>query len=141
MSKVIREVAEKEIEKWLDVKRIAPSKRESYATYTDTLINAVMDGDLVLNTDNTFTYKLKFASGEGAAISALKIKPRMSVYERSKATQGIKADDGEARLLALIAGITDQPRNIIAALDTEDASVLQAIAVFLHRRKQPAKCN
>jgi hypothetical protein len=130
MSKVAREVAEQEIEKWLDYKKVSPKKRESLADHIDTLIDTVCDGYLVLNDDHSLTLQLKFPIESETQTSDLNFKPRIKVNTVYNHMQGVKAGDGDGRLFANVAALTSKPKELIKALETEDYSICQAIAVF-----------
>lgn len=129
-NKVGREVAEKEIESWLDFKKVNEKKREAYKDNIDTLIDAVADGTLTLNDDKTFVQKLRFPIGEGDSIKTLSYKPRLKVSTVHVCLQGVKSTDADGRVCAYVSALTGTDRNIIKALDTEDYSVGQAIAIF-----------
>lgn len=131
MGRVEREVALKEVEAWLDYKRVKSKKRESYQDQIDVLVDAVSDGSLVLD-DESFelTYNLIFPFGEEEKITELKFKPRLSVGEVNKYMRGVQATDIDKRLQAYVSALTGQPKGVIQAIDTEDSSVINAIVVF-----------
>lgn len=131
-SKVAREVAQAEIEKWLDYKKIKEAKREAEETTTETIVDAICDGTLVLNKDYTFTHKLAFplkSDGEDT-LKELTYKPRLEVREINTKMKGIKPSDADGRIMGYIAALTDQPRGVLTRMDTEDNRIAQAFATF-----------
>jgi hypothetical protein len=130
MAKVSKEVAGSEIERWLDYKKSSEAQRVSYADQIEQLSNAIESGDLVLNEDFSFTYKLKFDTGGEEPVKELKFKPRISIGSLQKSLEGVKTSDADGRITAYIAALTGQPKGVIRALDTADYSIPQAIVVF-----------
>jgi hypothetical protein len=129
MQKVTESIAKKEVEKWLDFKKVSSRKREEYKAYIEALTYAVQDGDLILNEDNSFTQVLKFPLGDGS-VKELTYKPRVTVSELRDATKGLAAGDAEGRLAAYCAALTNQPKGVFYGLDSEDNGIAQAIAIF-----------
>lgn len=131
MERVEREQAANEVVAWLDYKRIKPKKREAYQDQIDILVDAVSDGDLIVN-DETFelTYNLVFPFGEEETIRQFTFKPRLKLGDVKKHLAGVKATDVDGRLQAYISALTGQPKAILQAIDTEDSSVINAIAIF-----------
>ena len=127
---VAREVAAQEIEKWLDYKKINDRKREQYKDSIDALIDAVSDGVLTVDEDHNLVQSLKFPIGNEVTTSKLEYKPRLKVASVHSALQGVKTADADGRICAYIAALTSQPKGVITALDTEDYSIGQAIAIF-----------
>lgn len=130
MSVVAIDAAKEEVGKWLDYKKIGDAKRESFKDSIETLAGYLSDGSLILREDKTFEHTLKFAVGSGGSIAKLEYKPRISMKAVNEKMVGVKPTDADGRLLAYIAALTGQPKNIISELDTEDNAVAQAIAVF-----------
>lgn len=133
-TKIAREVAEQDIIKWLDHKRVKASKREGqYKEAIDSLIEAISDGNLVLNEDFTFTQKLSFPlmNDKGSAeVNELTFKPRLTVEETQIRLQSVKPGDGDGRIKAFVCALTGKNSGIIGKLDTEDYGTCQNIAVF-----------
>lgn len=131
MEKISKEVATREVEGWLDFKKVSEVKREQKKPFLDNLIGYVMEGTLVLKEDKTFVHTLKFEIGEGStSIKTLEYKPRINMQQVRAQLQGVKSEDGEARLAGYVAVLTSQNSGIMKALDTEDNSVAESIAVF-----------
>lgn len=128
---VAREVAAKEIGSWLDYKRVKDRKRELYKDSIDVLVDAVCDGDLVVDSENfTLTQKLAFGTGGDEPVEELVFKPRIRLKDVRPHLQGVKADDADGRVVAYIAALTGQHKNVISALDTVESSIAQSIVVF-----------
>ena len=131
--KVTRKVAESEVNKWLDYKKVKDKKRENLQDQIDVMVDAIIDGSLVLDQDFKFTHTLSFpienAKGE-VSIRSLTYKPRLSVKEINSRMKGVKANDADARVVGYIAALTDQPAAVLTSLETEDNSLSQAFATF-----------
>lgn len=130
MNKVAREVAEKEINQWLDYKNIKEGKREAFKDSIGRLVEAVMDGCLTLREDKVLVQSLGFPTEGEAPVSELEYKPRIRVGAVQNHLKGVKADDADGRLVAYVAALTSKPKEVIKALDTEDFNISQAIAIF-----------
>jgi len=131
MSKVSNDQAVKDIERWLDAKKIKDRKREQNADSEAVLVDAIMDGDLIVNDDNSLTLKLIWPTAEGQGVSTLTFKSRLTVGERQEATKGIKPTDAEGRLIGYVAVLTDQPVGVIKKLESgEDYERASSIAVY-----------
>lgn len=131
MSKISREVAELEIKAWLDFKRVEERKRLAFVDSIETLIEAVMDGRLVLRKEDHFLIQnLAFPTTGDDPITKLEYKPRLKVFEVHQQTANERPGDAEARILAYVAALTGKVKGIIKQLDTEDYTICQSIAVF-----------
>ena len=133
IEKVSRKVAELEVKKWLDYKKVKEKKRENLQDQIDVMIDAIIDGSLVLDQDFKFTHQLSFpienANGE-VTVKSLTYKPRLSVKEINAKMKGVKSNDPDARVVGYVAALTDHPRAVLTDLDTEDNSLAQAFALF-----------
>jgi hypothetical protein len=133
MNLVSKEVAELEVTKWLDFKKVSETKREANKESIKSLCEAVSDGSLTLNDDNKFIHKLKFPieNNEGiVTVSELKYKPRLTTKNVKPYLSSVKATDVDGRIMAYVCALTENSTNIIAEIDTEDYSVCQSIAIF-----------
>ena len=130
---VNRDVAEKDVERWLDYKRIGITKRENMKDNVDILIDAVQDGQLVVNDDHTLKQLLVWPpeNDEGEAhVTELTFIPRIHFSQIQPKLKGIKPGDTEGRLLGYAAALSNQPAGVLRKLDTVDLAITQAIAVF-----------
>lgn len=131
-SKITKEQAEKEIESWLNYKKIDPLQREEQKAQIDALVSFVQNGHLILNEDFTFTHILKFPLGEDGKIPVKELKYQARLKERdlSYKLAQFKSDDSEGRLMAHYQALTGEAKGIIAGLDKEDIKIARSIAVF-----------
>lgn len=126
---VDRDTATLEIESWLDKKKVYESTREAQKDSIELLIEAMMAGDLTLDSKtNEFTHKLLIP--ESANITEMKYRARLNDAILRPYLNGVKGGDADGRLLAYTAALTQQPKNILSALDTADKKIMMAIAIF-----------
>lgn len=130
MQKVLREVAEQEVQSWLDYKKVSDSRREEKAEQIKALVNAIADGQVILNEDYTLTQVLLSEVGVEVKIKELTFKARLSGAQIQTYLQGVKPTDIDGRLYGYIAALTGQPKEVVRNLDTEDLTVAQNIAFF-----------
>jgi len=130
--KVSLEQATKEINQWLDGKKINPRKRADNEKLIETLIDGVVYGQLVFDKEtNTITQHLDFPIiGDGASIDKLTFKARVQQWEVKSRIAKTKQGDSFGIIGAYIAALTGQPEAILDKLETTDFSLCQAIAVF-----------
>lgn len=130
--KITKEIAQAEVESWLDKKKILPSTKELYSDYVDTMIDAVCEGILVLD-PTTFVWKHKLMFNDlGGEETFLELSYRVRMNDKlmQPHMKGVKQGDADGRLNALVAALTDQPKGIIASLDTQDKKIAMSIAIF-----------
>lgn len=131
MTKVSREVAENEVNEWLDFKKISTKKRETQKEYIDVLIDAMCDGVLVLKSETKeFVHNLKFPTEGEEPITTLTYKPRLQFSQVKGHLQTVKTGDGDGRFIAYMAALTAKPKQVFEKLDSEDLSIAQAITLF-----------
>jgi hypothetical protein len=131
--KVSQEVAQKEIDSWLDFKKVKAEKRteKDKAKQIQDLVDLVSAGDLVLDKETKeFTHTLLFPIENELKTTVLKYAPRVNVAKVQKNMVGVKGDDLHGMILAYGAAITGQPKGLLKELDSEDYRILQAVAVF-----------
>ncbi len=129
-TKVSADVATKEIDKWLDYKHIKEKKRESFKEQIEALIDAVADGNLILNEKHELVQTLTFPLDGDLPLKELNYKPRLKVSTIHQHLNGVKSTDADGRICAYVAALTSKPKDVIKGLDTEDYSIAQAIAIF-----------
>lgn len=133
MTKIALEVAAKEVETWLDGKKVSARKREQSQDSIEELTHAIADGVLVLNqTTLEFTQTLNHPIGEKgeAPVPVLKYKPRVKMEVIRVQLANTKATDPIGMALGYLAAITGVSKGILKELDSEDWSVASAIQVF-----------
>lgn len=131
MELVGKEVAEKEVNGWLDFKKIDQSKRNALEKVIERMVDLVMDGTFVIEPE-TFSIKhtLKFPIGQNPGIKVLTFKPRIPVSTLQDYLSGVKPGDGIAVTLAYIAALTDTAKGILKGMDPEDYRNADLVAVF-----------
>ena len=125
--KVPMDIAQAEVEAWLDYKAIYPSKRDENRNAIDTVVNAVMYGDAVIGDDKSISVTLKFPVGD---TTVLTLKPRLTVGEVAAVTKNVKPNDIEGRMTAYISALTGVLTATLSKMDTVDSSLLQSVTVF-----------
>lgn len=128
--KVFRDQALKEINEWLEFKKIGDKKREDASEQIEVLVNAIVEGVLTITDEKKIVHALKFPLDGELLISKLEYKPRLRVADIHTHMNGVKGSDADGRVRAYVTALTSQPQNIIKALDTEDYSIAQSVAVF-----------
>lgn len=130
MTKVTREIAQQDIDRWLDFKKVGQSKREKKSEEIDNLVDSVADGYLVVNDDYTLKHILKFPLEGGIPVKELIYQTRLEAVKIKSRMQNLKAGDGHGVLMGYICALTDQAAGIIGKLDTEDYNIAGCIVVF-----------
>jgi len=126
---VDRDTATQEIESWLDKKKVYESTREAQKDSIELLIEAMMAGDLTLDSKtNEFVHKILIP--ESVGITEMKYRARLNDAILRPYLNGVKGGDADGRLLAYTAALTQQPKNILSALDTADKKIMMSIAIF-----------
>jgi len=124
------EIAVQEINSWLDYKKIDDFQREQSEEHIKSMVSYMKSGNLVLNSDFSFTHILKFPIGQDSQTTEFVYKARITEREISGKMHGIKADDGDGRLAAHIAALSGQVLGMVKAMDKEDFKIARSIALF-----------
>lgn len=131
MEKVSKDIAESEVTSWLDKKKIMPSQREENRSAIDTLVEAISEGVLELDTEtNVFTHKLLFPPEGDMPVTELTYKPRLNDTMLKPYLTGVKPGDVDARLLAYTAALTNKAKGILVNLDSADKRIATSIVIF-----------
>lgn len=131
MKPVSREIAEKDVNGWLDFKKVDQGKRDSLEGAIDRMITLVQDGTFEINQETfSIKHKLKFSIGQNPPIIELIYKPRIPVSALQDNLAGVNGKDGIAVTLAYIAALTDTAKGILKGLDNEDYRNADLVAVF-----------
>lgn len=128
--KLTIEKSTQEINEWLDYKNVRDKKREGLKEQTDNLADAISDGILVIDADKNIIHTLQIPVGEEIKYKELKYKPRLSDKQKIPYMKGVSNTDSLGMIHATIAALTETPRAIISALDTEDMDIARSIAIF-----------
>jgi hypothetical protein len=121
------EVAQADIERWLDGTMVMNSKRVASKSDIELMTDAICDGLLVVNEDLTLSQKLLYPL-EG--VSHLTYKSRLSVGDPASRLKEFKADDVHGMVLAYVATLTQKPNALIKNIDRKDYRISTAIAGF-----------
>lgn len=128
---VDQETAQKEIEAWMQYKKISDSKREQMADAEAALVQAIVDGDLEFDPDSCkLIQNLKFPIGSQEDITQLEYKPRVKKREIDQYLKGVKPQDIDGRMQAYMAALTGKIRNVLKDMDTEDMNIAESIVGF-----------
>lgn len=129
-SVITRAIAEKEVDAWLDNMRIPKQKRIANKVNIETLVNAIMDGNLTLISGKRFTQKLIWEIGDEIKITEFQFKERIKVGIIEEHVDKMKSVNMISLTRAYICALTNQPKEIINELDPQDYSVASAITGF-----------
>jgi hypothetical protein len=127
---VSKDIAQADVNKWLDYKKIGESKRNSNQGQIDSLVDAISEGNLIVNEDMSITHVLKFPLDGETTVTELKYKARMNSEAVLPHLNGVKPTDVDGRMVAYTAALTSQLKAIIKKLDTEDSTLAHAVVVF-----------
>lgn len=127
-----REIAEKEVNAWLEYKRVPDAYIKGSQLYINGIIIAVQEGSMIIDKETKeITHKLKWPIGTGDfAINELKYKPRLGVSVIQANIAGIPVSDLTGRTLGIIAALCGKPRTEIAPMDSEDYRAASDVAAF-----------
>ena len=127
---VSKDQAVKEVNSWLDNKRVGDKKREDYKDQIDIIVDGLSAGYLRIDSDFNIIHTLSFAVGDNGDIRELTYKPRISVGDIENRMKGVKNGDGDGRVKAYISALCGQSSNVLRLLDSCDYSIPQSIIVF-----------
>lgn len=126
---VALEAATKEIETWLDFHKVTPMQKESFKDSIATLVEGIQYGMLTLK-DNAFTQNLLMPFGEEEKIAVVNYKQRITYFELEEKMKGVSVSDGAGRVIATLAALTGQPKQILKLMDKADKRIANSIVVF-----------
>lgn len=127
---VDEQTASKELERWLDAKRVPSRKREQNDQVLETLKAAIQDGRLIVTDTGQISVKLLFPIGNNDDIKKLNFTNRIKAKQVRKMKVNDDAFDTMGQVLALVAAATNNSMKLLGELDNEDYSLIQSIAVF-----------
>lgn len=131
MAKVNPETATKEINAWLDFKKIMQNTRNSSEESIQLLIDAMVEGIITIDEkSNVITHNLNFPIGDGDEVKKIEYRPRLNDRLLEPYLKGVKASDSDGRLTAYICALTQKASGIIKNMDSVDKKISLAIAVF-----------
>lgn len=126
---VALEAATKEIENWLDFHKVTPLQKDAFKDSIAALVEGVQYGMLTLK-DNAFTQNLLVPFGEEEKVTVVNYKARITYFELEEKLKGVAAGDGNGRVIATLAALTGQPKQILKMLDKADKRIANSIVVF-----------
>jgi len=144
--KVPQSMAMDEFQKWLDYKKTkitlvfnqSSSKdededEEESSKATTEIIEAIMDGNLIVNEDLSLSYNLMFPvkddSGQ-TALGSLTMKPRLTADEVAQATKGVTKKDPQGVFIGYLHVLSGEVKGLIRKIDSQDYSLLQKIVMY-----------
>lgn len=131
MEKIPREQAEEELTQWLDNKKVFQSMREEHKDFIELLIEALMIGTLSINLEDFKITHTLIMPPESGKLTQLVYRPRLNDNLLQSHLKGVSATDGDARLHAMAAAITDTMKGVISKLDSAtDKKIMVAIVTF-----------
>jgi hypothetical protein len=128
---ISREQALKEVESWLDYKKIPHTDRAKKKEQIENLVAAIEDGRLIKEENNVWKQKLLFPITTGEKpIEELKYQPRIMQETINLRTKNVQPGDLDGRIKAYAAAITRTVDGIIGKLDSVDLSLCESIVNF-----------
>lgn len=123
--------AKKEVEAWLNYKKVSLIKRKNYTNSIEVLTLAICEGNLSFDTEkNKFVQTLKFPVGSNGQISTIEFESRLSLDDITPYLESGKETDSSAKLKSYIAALTKLNKAVISKFDSEDLTISENIAVF-----------
>tara|TARA_R110002020_G_scaffold357999_1_gene570304 strand:- start:86 stop:493 length:408 start_codon:yes stop_codon:yes gene_type:complete len=133
MEKVNLDQAKKEVNNWLDFKKVDQEKRDENSENIDSLAKAISLGYLSMDKDFNFIQELKFPmlDDDGSvSLGTLKFKPRLKMGEIQNKSQNLKTGDTFALITAYVCALTNVNSGIIKQMDSEDYKIAQSVVIF-----------
>ena len=130
---VSEEIAEKDLQEWLERNHISEDKIESSIGESQLKIikKAIQKGRLILNEDGKLILKLVTTIGSSSSpIDELIFNARVSRKMVMPYLNGVKSDNADMRLIAYMAASTGKNKMILTELMPEDQAIADAITVF-----------
>lgn len=127
MPVINRELAEKEVNKWLDAKKVRSTVRRENKLNIEAIIDGFEDGLLILSEETNCIKQILIHPT--TAIKELIIQPRLKVSERISKLKGA-GDDADSRVVALLAALSGNLTEVLKGLDADDLAVSRNITAF-----------
>jgi len=122
------EVAKKDVQRWLDFKRVDEKKQDESESQIESMVSAVMNGHLSIDNECVITQVLKHPSENGP--KELKYKPRIKVSDVDRYSKKLDMAKYSDILVANICASTETASGIIKDMDKEDFRYAQDICLF-----------
>lgn len=130
---ISEDLAQQEVDKWLNAHKIRKTVREKNASYIATLTDAMIDGLLVLNEDNSFSQTLLFPiqDEDGVVkVANLNFKYRFKVRELSREVEGINPNNPIELTVSFVSALSCISRPLVLSMDYSDYKISSAVASF-----------
>lgn len=122
------EVAQNDIQRWLDAKRIPEKKRATMAAMIENMVDAVVNGQLTVDEDGSLVQILQFPE---SGVDKLTYKLRISSHDLEGPKRLVKGDGLDDNLLRILMALTGAPVNTLRKLDLSvDKPLADSIATF-----------
>lgn len=127
MATISEEQAVKEVDSWLDFRKVSDSKRVINRNSIYHLVMGIMEGNLILTEEFNFEQTLKFPIGD---VKKLVYKPRLEMGSVAETLKGVLATDSIGNTLAYGAALTGTAMSIMKKLNSEDYPLVDHISFF-----------
>lgn len=129
---VSKEIAEKDLNAWLDFQDVADDVREIMKSYINIILRGMQSGKVVIDTKTMdLTQKLKNPFGKEYQITKLKFKSTgLSIDDVERNKESIPAEFQNRDELAHIAVATGEPFSVLKQMSTKDLNTSIAIIFF-----------
>lgn len=124
------EVAEADVNRWLDFKQVSEKKREGNKENIEAMIEEIQKGSMKINDDFTISYDLRNPIGEEIKTIQLQFRGRVKMRDIQTALRGVDSKDLQGWVIAYTAAVTQNPKPLIAQMDSVDFGICQAIVSF-----------
>lgn len=129
---VAPEVAVQEVNRWLDYKRVKPTKRMVNAEYIQELVQGICYGDVTINANNHIIHKLNFPILDktgGILFDKLEYVPNLTAQKVNECVSAV-GNSQISMTIAYGAALSGKAVSIIGLLDTTDLAILASVGVF-----------
>jgi hypothetical protein len=125
------DVATADVKRWMDHKRIAEKRRAELVSAQEIMVNAIMDGSLILEDDMKWKHTLIFPIEGEVGVSEIKYKSRLTDMDIEPYRKIVKGSDFDSQMKQVKLALTNKPVGVINALDSStDKQISDAIALF-----------
>lgn len=131
MSEISKEIATKEVDRWLTDIGIEDDQKEALKNNVNIIVAGVMSGKLIINdTTNEIIQKLRVPFGKEEKVSELKFKTDLRVGEIENFKKSISEDYDNRATFAAVCASTGNPFAVISQMNSKDFNTSAAIVLF-----------
>jgi len=132
--KIDYEVALKDVNAYLDKKRMLPKRRETLTPAVEAVAEGISLGFIVIANDSTITHTLidpikDKVTGENA-LETLTYKSRLEPSEVNKKISALKVQNQTTQTVAVASLLTEQPVGMLDKLEPQDRNICDCISLF-----------